>query len=132
VEITVPRDWEDTDPDGPSTSQNRVRETALSEEGAAIAEGSRGAWKLLVLIAAILGGAFVTGSAVAAISAYEAGKAVAPIEKKIDDHLTAMTGERRMMDLYVNQQTKAIESINRKLDALCRASARPAVCLGEP
>ena len=90
-----------------------------------------GAWRLALLVGSILGGAFVAGTAVAAIAGYEANKVVAPVERKIDDHLSAMASERRIMDLYVTQQAKTVDAINKKLDSLCRASARPAVCLGE-
>jgi hypothetical protein len=126
-------DEDDTDPQPSRSGSFRLKPQAPStpEEGA-LSESARGAWGLALLVGAILGGALVAGAAVAQISAYEAGKAVAPIERKVDDHLSAMASERRMMDLYVSQQAKSIESINRKLDALCRASARPAVCLGEP
>ena len=55
---------------------------------------------------------------------------IVPVERKIDDHLTEMRGKRELMDVYVRQQTEALGLLNRKLDALCRASARPQVCLG--
>jgi hypothetical protein len=66
----------------------------------------------------------------AQIADYRAGLVVAPVEKKVDEHLSAMASEKRVMEMYVLQQTKAVEAINRKLDALCRASARPQVCIG--
>lgn len=122
---------DDTDPmHEPSRSGSfRLRPT-VPEEGA-LSPSSLGAFRFAVLVGTVLMGAFVAGTAVAAIAGYEAQKAVTPLEKKVDDHLSAMVSERRIMDLYVVQQSKSVEAINKKLDALCRASARPTVCLGE-
>jgi hypothetical protein len=123
------RSDDDTDP---SVSRNgSFRLQPITSEEGALSPSALGAFRLGLLIASILGGAFVAGTAVAAIAGYEAQKLVVPVEKKLDDHLSSMASERRMMDLYITQQAKSIDSINRKLDALCRASARPAVCLGE-
>jgi hypothetical protein len=80
-------------------------------------------------VGAILGGAGVTGIAMAQIADYRVGIGIAPVEKKLDSHLDAMASERRLMELYVAQQTKALNRIEAKLDRLCSASSRPAVCL---
>lgn len=124
----TPRRDDDTDPELSRSGSWRVQPTT-PEEGA-LTGASLGAWRLLILVGAILGGAGVAGIAVAQIADYRVGLGVAPVEKKVDEHLSAMASERRMMELYVAQQTRAIERINRKLDAICAASARPAVCLG--
>jgi hypothetical protein len=60
-----------------------------------------------------------------------------PVEKKIDDHLIDMKGKQELMSMWVAQDkerraedAKSRAELNAKLNALCRASARPQVCLG--
>jgi cell division protein FtsL len=133
-------DDDDTDPDGPSTSgQRRIRETALTDEGAAIAEGSRGAWRLAVLVSVILSAAGVLLLADAARARTVALEVVAPVEKKLDDHILSLQGKRESMEAYVKSQSEVVAEIRadaaetkKMIKALCRASARPAICLGEP
>jgi hypothetical protein len=123
------RDDEDTDPEGPSLS-GRYRIPPTTPEEGALSPSAAGAWRLILLVGAILGGASVFGVAMAQIADYRVGLGISPVEKKIDEHLSAMLGERRMMEMYVAQQTKALSRIEAKLDRLCAASARASVCLG--
>ncbi len=91
----------------------------------------RFAWLIGGGLVALSAGLYALDHRLAVAAASELVEArVAPVERKLDDHLTEMRGKRELMDVYVRQQTEALGLLNRKLDALCRASARPQVCLG--
>jgi hypothetical protein len=125
------------DEEDDSETQEFAGEPAL----AAIAPASRGAWNLFLLIAAIISGiiavAILDANRATAIAKEIVEVRVGPVETQLHDHLTEMKGKTDMMQLWVKQyqdqlskQQESLDKLNVKLDALCRASARPAVCLG--
>jgi type II secretory pathway predicted ATPase ExeA len=118
---------DDTDPDGSSQSG---RFPIVSPEEGALSSQSRGAWSLVLFVSAVLTGTGAVGGASYALAAVAADRRVAPVEKRIDDHELALAGKRQIMDLKTTQFETALERIERKLDRVCAASARPQVCLG--
>jgi hypothetical protein len=102
------------------------------DESGALAPSSRGAWKLALLVGAVLSAAATVVVADHALAVSAARDVVLPVSQRLDEHLIEMRGKRELMELYVREEQKRSEVLTRKLDALCRASARPQVCLGEP
>lgn len=107
----------------------RVRHDDDDDSGV-FQRSSAGAWKVLILIGSILGAAGVVSGSAWAMSIMAARTVVRPVEDRLSEHVTEMKGKRELMDLYVQQERERSAALNRKLDALCRASARPQVCLG--
>jgi hypothetical protein len=129
---------DDTDPEGPSRSGSfRIHSAPMASEEGAVSSQSMGAYRLVLFIGSILLGAGAVVTAFAALATVQAEKVVAPVEKKMDAHLDGLKGERKIMEAYVEHNAAVIAEIRsdaaetkKMIRALCRASARPAVCLG--
>jgi hypothetical protein len=132
--MTPRRDDLDTDPDA---IREEVRAGESAGEVGALSRRARPTWNVLLLIASVLTGATAVAFIDAAAATRIAEKVVAPVEKKVDDHLLEMRGDRYRMEAYVQSQEKIIGEIRsdsadtrKMIRALCRASAKPQICLG--
>jgi hypothetical protein len=138
---------EDTDPDGPSQSERRIAarraadaEAEKAEEkapkvGSPFALSTLPTWAVIAGIAAVLTAAsWVVGFDTAratTVAKEQVEIRVAPLEKRIDVHVADDAAEKRVQAIQAKQLTDALLKVDRKLDALCRASTRPQICLGE-
>ena len=125
--MTSRRDDDDTDPEGPSRSGSYQPITPV--EGA-LSTPALGAMRLLMLIGVILSAALTVSGGAYALASVAAERVVAPVRKAVEDHELSLAGKRQIMDLTVQRFERALSRIEAKLDRVCAASARPAVCLG--
>lgn len=113
----------------------RRREEDMDDEGV-LQRRARPAWQLLALVATIavgLTGLVAWDARAAAAAAREVTEArVAPVERRLDDHLAQSKALREVMDRYVLEQRDLNRTISAKLDALCRANPRADCPLGGP
>ena len=92
---------------------------------------ARPAWRMALLLATVIGAlaAYVAADHRLAIAA--ASEVIAPLDRKIDQHLAEMKPLREQMMNYVEEERAARKSMGRKLDALCRANPSAHCPLGD-
>lgn len=117
-------------------------EGVFSREARPVARFIRSAWVVGAAVVTALSGLYLLDQRFARAAAAEivslvVTERIVPLEKWKDEHTTGLAGKREIMELTVKAQTEALiqintalEKTNKKLDALCRASTRPQVCLG--
>lgn len=98
---------------------------------AALNREARGAWNVLVLIGAILGGAGVVSGSAYGLSLFAAERVVAPTSARLELHVHDQETKEESNKAYKERTDQTLALINRKLDAICRASAHPEACLQE-
>ena len=104
----------------------------ISEAYRPTANLARLTWLVGGAVVSLLVGAYFLDHRLATAAAAEIVEArVGPVERRIDDHLAQSRAMREVMDRYVIEEREQRRLLTRKLDALCRASSRPQVCLGE-
>ncbi len=98
---------------------------------AVFSKDARPAWRMALLLGTIIGAmaAYVAIDHRLAIAA--ASEVVAPLDRKIDQHLAEMKPLREQMMNSVEEERAARRSMGRKLDALCRANPHANCPLGE-
>ena len=101
------------------------------EIAAVFSKDARPAWRMVLLLSTV-------GAALAAYVAIDrrlaiaaASEVIAPIDRKIDQHLAEMKPLRDQMMNYVEEERAARKSMARKLDALCRANPEADCPLGD-
>jgi hypothetical protein len=108
----------------------RRREGDDSDAGV-LQRGASGAWRLIIFIGTVITGAAVVVGMVHRVSVYAAEGVVAPVEKRLDEHLANSRAMREVMDRYVEEQRDMNRTVSKKLDALCRANPKADCPLGE-
>ena len=101
------------------------------DDTGALSRRARPTWSVLILIATILTGAGVVLAAEHAVAKAAAESVVAPVSRKLDDHLAAMIPTRELMQAYVAEERESRKMLTRKIDALCRATPQANCPLGE-
>jgi hypothetical protein len=99
----------------------RRRDDDVDDDGA-LSRRARPTWQVLTLIGSILVAAGLGVAAAQTVANSEAQKVVAPVERKIDDHLAAVVPTRELMEAFVDEQRQFNRDARRQLEALCRAS----------
>jgi hypothetical protein len=102
-----------------------------SDDAGVLNRQARPAWRLFVLIGSVLGGGAAAAAAAQSVAKTEAQSVVAPIERKIDDHLAAVVPTRELMQQFVSEQRDQTRMLSRKIDALCRATPQAQCPLGD-
>ena len=95
-----------------------VRRSGLNVEGP-LTRPASGAWQLLLLIAAILGGAGAVLAVGKSVAHDEAKAVVAPVEKAMSDHLARTEAMIPQMMAYAHDQKSAIESMQSNQYRIC-------------
>jgi hypothetical protein len=108
----------------------RRRDDDVDDDGA-LSRRARPTWHVLTLIGSILVAAGLGVAAAQTVATSEAQKVVAPVERKIDDHLAAVVPTRELMQQFVVEQRASMQMMSRKIDSLCRATPQAACPLGE-
>lgn len=102
----------------------------MNDEGV-LSRRARPAWGVIVLIGSILVGGAGAVAAAQSVARTEAQEVVAPVERKLDDHLAAMLPTRELMQEFVREQRASMQMMSRKIDSLCRATPQASCPLGE-
>jgi hypothetical protein len=108
----------------------RRREDDQDDAGA-LSRRARPAWGVITLIGSVLVAGGIGIAAAQNVANTEAQKVVAPVERKIDDHLAAVVPTRELMQQFVSEIKDQNRMMNRKIDALCRANPHAQCPLGE-
>jgi hypothetical protein len=93
----------------------------MNDDGV-LSRKAKPAWGVMVLIGSILVAAAGALGAARAVAKVEAQQVVAPVERKIDDHLAAVVPTKELMEAFVDEQRQFNRDARRQLEALCRAS----------
>jgi hypothetical protein len=132
--VPVPAGRRDCNEKGRTVNARR-RTDDDAEDNGVLRRPAREAWKLLVFIGVILGAVVwvvAIDKAQARTVATEVAEArVAPLEKRFNEHETRDASSKELTDYRSKQIADSLDQIREQIKALCRASARPAVCLGE-
>ena len=124
----TPRRDDDTDPELSRSGSWRVPPSTPEES--ALTPSALGALRFLMLAGLILTAAAAMGGVSYALAQVAAERVVAPVKKAVEDHELGLAGKRQIMDMKTESFERALVRIEAKLDRVCAASARPAVCLG--
>lgn len=108
-----------------------VRRQSDDDDTGALSRRARPTWSVLVLVGGILTAAGAVLASEHAIAVQAAKGVVAPVERKLDDHLAAMVPTRELMMSYVAEERAARQMLTKKIDALCRANPQAQCPLGE-
>lgn len=107
-------------------------EGMLSRRAQPIARFIKWAWAIGAAVAAAAVGTYTLDRSLASAAARDVVEArVAPLERRVDDHLSNARAMREVMDRYVQEQRALNRSISRKLDALCRSNPKADCPLGD-
>lgn len=96
-----------------------VRRHDDTDNEGALSRSARPVWRVLTLIASILAAGGSGLVAARAFAANAAGDVVAPVERKIDDHLSKMAGLQSVMAQYVDEERAARCASARNVFRLC-------------
>lgn len=101
------------------------------EPSQAFGPSHRPAWTVLLLVGSILAGAAGVIAVDHRLAIAAAQDVVAPVEKRLDDHLSSARAMREVMDRYVAEERQSRRALTKKIDALCRANPRADCPLGD-
>ena len=98
---------------------------------AVFSKEARPAWRMALLLATVVGAMAFYVAIDHRLAVAAASEVIAPIDRKIDQHLAEMKPLREQMMNYVEEERAARKSMGRKLDALCRANPSAHCPLGD-